>query len=137
MKKILIILMVISGVWSQAIAAEILSVRTLPRGTVITPADISITSANYELAGRFVGMQLKRTIYQGAPVQLTDLEKPVLVKRNAIVSMTYDTGALVITTTGRSLGQGGEGDMIQVMNGQSRKKVQAVVTGPDSVRVMR
>lgn len=63
--------------------------------------------------------------------------RPPLVARNAIVSMQYESGALVITTAGRALGPGGDGDIIRVMNVASKVAVPATVVGPNLVRVSR
>ena len=42
---------------------------------------------------------------------------------------------MTITTYGRALGEGSMGDVVELMNVNSRKKVHAVVIGQDRVKV--
>lgn len=135
MRILLISLLVWIELISTSSAEDVIATRNLVRGNVVTVNDLKITSTNFDLANVYVGMQLRRTIYQGQKLQSTDLEKKVLVERNEIVAMAYSSGNLLITTYGRSLGRGALGEVVQIMNSRSRKKVQAIVTGPGYVEV--
>jgi len=60
---------------------------------------------------------------------------PILVARNSIVSMEYVFGALTIQTEGRAMAQGRAGDLVRIMNLESRSIVAATVIGPAKVAV--
>ena len=139
MKISSILVVMVVSLASVAQAAEVTAVNTLMRGTVISPRDIQVIAGYNEnadaISAAYIGMQTNRTVYAGQALTIASLEPPVLVKRNAVVTMTYKVGALSITTYGRALGEGAEGDIIDVMNVDSRMKIKAVVTGPDMVKV--
>jgi flagella basal body P-ring formation protein FlgA len=50
--------------------------------------------------------------------------------------MVAQAPGMTITTTGRALEGGAIGDVIQVMNLQSKKTIQATVTGSSMVQVV-
>ncbi|MDO5642524.1 MAG: flagellar basal body P-ring formation chaperone FlgA [Paracoccus sp. (in: a-proteobacteria)] len=113
--------------------AAIVAARDLPAGTLITPEDLAWDEtvpgglSDPDLA---VGKQVRVAIYRGRPVVPGALRVPVLVSRNQIVRITFDSGALRIEAEGRALSEGAAGDMVRVMNLSSRKTLSALVT-PD------
>ena len=60
---------------------------------------------------------------------------PFLVTRNSIVSMEYAFGRLTIQTEGRAMSQGRAGDLVRIMNLNSKSIVAATVVGPSKVAV--
>ncbi len=130
-----LVLAIVSG----ASAAEVTAVNTMMRGTVIGPADITVTPQGYEnpeaVRQQFVGMQTSRTVYAGHKLTLTSIEPPVLVKRNRMVTLSYNMGGLTITTYGRALSEGAQGDIVDIMNVDSKIRVKGIVVGPDKVMV--
>jgi len=139
MKKLLAIIVTFAAVIAPAIAADVMAVATLERGRILSSSDIDIYPAAgedpYAVHAAYVGKQLKRTVYAGSEITPMHLQEPVLVERNAMVSMTYQFGTLTIVTSGRALGNGSAGELVDVMNLESRKTVRALVTGPDQVTV--
>ncbi|NHK26325.1 flagellar basal body P-ring formation protein FlgA [Parvularcula flava] len=139
MKKLVAIIALIAGTGSPAIAADVMAVTTLERGRILSVSDIDIYPAAgedpYMVHQAYVGKQLKRTVYAGSEISPMHLQEPVLVQRNAMVTMTYKFGTLTIVTSGRALGNGSTGELVDVMNLESRKTVRALVTGPDQVIV--
>ncbi|RKQ72155.1 flagella basal body P-ring formation protein FlgA [Litorimonas taeanensis] len=124
-----------------AIADEVIANSTLRRGTQITAADLNIDtdseSERVALLSQYVGMSVVRTISSGAEINPKDVAEPVQVKRNSTVKMIYRLGRLEITATGRALGEGRMGDIITVMNSESRKRVEGRVTGLGVVEMIR
>ncbi|WP_045388747.1 flagellar basal body P-ring formation chaperone FlgA [Falsirhodobacter sp. alg1] len=112
-----------------AIADTVVATRTLRAESVIGPADVTMVAG--DVAGSLddsllaVGMETRVTLYAGRPVLAADLGAPAIIDRNQLVALSYRNGALMIVTEGRALGRGGVGDVIRVMNLQSR----ATVTG--------
>lgn len=118
---------------SLAHAAEVIAERTLPRGTVVTASDLSDDADVTQL----VGLETIRTVRAGSRVEPHHLQTPRLVRRNEMVTLVFQTGRLRMETTGRSLGEGGEGDMISVMNANSRKRVSGRIIGKGRVEVTK
>lgn len=126
---------------SSALASSVVAKSTMKRGTQITADDIKIHSDNeseYQaLAEQYVGMSVVRTISSGAVVRPRDVAEPLQVRRNSSVKMIYRLGRMEITATGRALGEGRMGDIISVMNVDSRKRVEGRVTGMGTVEMIK
>lgn len=122
-------------------AGEIRAVRTLPAGTMIAAADLVLPeAAGAELRNRaeaLVGLETRRAIYAGRPVDPSDLGPPVLVRRNSLVTMIYRHGGLGIRGEGRALDSGGQGETVRVMNIGSRRTVSAQVVAAATVEVRK
>jgi flagella basal body P-ring formation protein FlgA len=83
-----------------------------------------------------LGKSPRRLIAPGRPVRARDIERPLTIKKGALVTMTLATPKMVITVTGRALDSGAEGDLIRVRNNRSKAVVQGVISGPGQVEVM-
>ena len=110
--------------------SAIVAARDMPAGTVVTEGDLAWDE---NVAGGMtdpdlaIGKQVRVAIYDGRPVVAGALRVPVLVSRNQIVRIAYDTGVLRIEAEGRALSEGAAGDLVRVMNLSSRKTISAVV----------
>lgn len=117
-----------------ASAESVVATRTIRAKAVIAPEDLTLVSA--ELAGALsdlavaVGQEARVAIYAGKPVRPGDLGPPTLVDRNQFVTLIYLSGGLAISTEGRALARGSEGDEVRVMNLGSRNTVSGRI-GPD------
>jgi flagella basal body P-ring formation protein FlgA len=113
------------------------------RGVQLTSSDVAIerrpkTSARdgmLENAADAVGKEARRALREGHLLHANDLVEPTLVKNNTTVSMVLKSGGLTLTATAQALRDGKKGEAIQVMNVQSKRVLQAVVTGPNEVAV--
>ncbi len=125
-----------SDMMAGAAAEDIFAARNIRAGNALSAEDIVPPEERDAMrrAVKLIGMEAVRTIYRGQPLQETELRKPTLVKRNAIVQMEFAKGPMSISAEGRALDQGGMGDRIRVMNLASRRIVIATVTGTDNVR---
>ncbi|NPU69357.1 flagellar basal body P-ring formation protein FlgA [Bradyrhizobium sp. 83012] len=88
--------------------------------------------ASRELA---VGMQMRRPVRAGQPLKATDLAKPDLVQRDQAVTLIYQTAGIYLTTRGKALESGTEGDVVSVLNLQSKRTVTGRVSGRGQVSV--
>lgn len=121
-----------------ASAADVISTRTLRVGTVLTAGDVTArTDAAAAQLDEIVGREVRKTIYAGHPVIAQDLGPPTYVHRNDVVVMSFRTKFLGLRTLGRALGRGGEGEVIDVMNIDTRLTVRALVTAPGHVEILR
>lgn len=82
-----------------------------------------------------VGQSPRRALNAGAPVRAGDVGRPEAVAKNVLVTMVAQNPGITITTTGRALESGSIGDVVQVMNLQSKKIVQATIIGSNQVQV--
>jgi flagella basal body P-ring formation protein FlgA len=61
--------------------------------------------------------------------------RPELVQRNENVTLVFEVPGIMLTSRAKALESGTEGDLISVLNMQSKRTVQGVVTGPNTVTV--
>ena len=65
-----------------------------------------------------------------------DLAKPDLVQRDQGVTLIYDAVGLYLTVLGKALDAGTEGDVVNVLNLQSKRTVSGVVVGRNRVAIV-
>jgi flagella basal body P-ring formation protein FlgA len=111
-------------------AGVLAAAHTLPAGTIISASDLRAIDSNrpgLDDPSQIVGQQARITIYEGRPFQKSMLKTPVLVSRNDTVTLIFRHGPLEVTTQGRALSEGAAGDVVRVMNIDSRATVTARV----------
>ena len=127
----LAILLMTQPAWADSLVAT----RTLRAGTLVGPDDLTLVSAALDGAltdpTQAIGRETRVAIYAGKPVMAADLGPPTLIERNQLVTLVFRSGGLAISTEGRALDRGAEGDLIKVMNLGSRTTVTGRI-GPDS-----
>jgi flagella basal body P-ring formation protein FlgA len=117
--------------------------RTLAQGEIVKASDLTLarrpkselvpaTVTNVEQAA---GLIAKRALAAGKPIRQTDLMKPELVARNETVTIVFEVPGITLTTRGKALEAGAQDDLVNVLNVQSKRTVQATVTGPGRVTV--
>ena len=122
-----------------ASAGGLAASRTLPAGTIITAADLRAIDSDrpgLDDPSQAIGLQTRITIYEGRPIQATLLQAPKLIERNQIVRLSFRRGALRIDTHGRTLAEGAAGDVIRVMNLDSRSIITALVEDDGSLTAL-
>ena len=90
----------------------------------------TITDAN-----DLIGKSPKRGLSAETQIRIGDVDRPILVAKGALITMTVSAPNMTLTATGRAVDEGGKGDMIQVQNIQSHKTVVAMVVGHNLVAV--
>lgn len=80
-------------------------------------------------------MQMRRAVRAGQALKTTDLAKPDLVQRDQTVTLIYQTAGIYLTTRGKALEAGTDGDVVSVLNLQSKRTVTGRVTGRGQVSV--
>lgn len=117
--------------------------RALSRGATVRESDITVerqprsqvTPDMLVKANDVVGRAVRNPVGQGRPLRAADLTQPQLVARNEIVTIVYEVPGITLTARGKASASGAEGEVIEVLNAQSKRTVQAVVTGPGRVVV--
>jgi flagella basal body P-ring formation protein FlgA len=117
--------------------------RPLARGEIVRRSDIAIErrpkseagSDTVGDAGRAVGLSLRRALRVGQILRQADLMRPELVQRNESVTLVFEVPGIMLTSRAKALETGAEGDVISVLNVQSKRTVQGTVTGLGTVTV--
>ena len=117
--------------------------RAVNRGDVIAKNDISwievspsrVQGSVLSDPSAMVGKAARRPLRPNLPLRDGDVQEPVLVGKNALVTLVAVGPNLMLTTVGRSLDEGAKGDVIRVMNNQSHKLVQGTIISANEVRV--
>jgi flagella basal body P-ring formation protein FlgA len=80
-----------------------------------------------------VGQTPRYMLRAGDPVRAGDVHAPLLVAKGSLVTMVYQTANMVITVRGKAVQDGAKGETIRVMNIQSKRELDAVVSSADTV----
>lgn len=95
-------------------------------------AEVGVDNTSRDLA---VGMQARRQLRAGQALRSADLAKPDLVQRDQAVTLIYESAGLYLTIRGKATESGTEGDVVSVLNLQSKRTVSGVVVGRGQVAV--
>ncbi len=117
--------------------------RTLERGAVLKDADVIMDRRPRVDVGRdvitkreqAVGLAARTSLQPDRAIRTVDLMKPDLVQRNETVTLVYEVPGVVLTIRGKAAEGGAEGDVINVLNEQSKRTVQGVIIGPGRVAI--
>ncbi|MBH5370618.1 flagellar basal body P-ring formation chaperone FlgA [Bradyrhizobium glycinis] len=116
--------------------------RDIDRAELLKSSDLSLERRpKAEVAGepasrdRSIGMQLRRGMRAGTPIRAADLVRPDFVVRDQAVTIIYQVPGLYLTTRGKAIESGAEGDTVSVLNLQSKRTLTGVVTGRGQVTV--
>jgi flagella basal body P-ring formation protein FlgA len=82
-----------------------------------------------------VGLAARHELRPGQPLHSADLMKPDIIQRNDTVSIIYEAPGIVLTLRGQAQASGALGDSIGVLNADSKRVVQGVITAPGRVTV--
>jgi flagella basal body P-ring formation protein FlgA len=130
-----------TGAVVETVEAAVLA-RGLERNEVVKSSDVVIerrpkAEVGNDVAGRdnAVGMQARRQLRAGQALRTADLAKPDLVTRDQNVTLIYESSGLYLTIRGKALEGGTEGDVVNVLNLQSKRTVSGIVVGRGQVSV--
>jgi flagella basal body P-ring formation protein FlgA len=115
--------------------------HNVDRGAIIRVSDIVVERKPRAEIGRdaisnrdqVLGFAARNNLRPGQPLRSADLMKPELVQRNETVTLVYEVPGITLTVRGKAAEGGAEGDVISVLNEQSKRTVQGVIVGPGRV----
>lgn len=118
-------------------------VAALPAGAIVGPADIEMRpvpmrqaeAAAPADAALLIGKQLRRAARAGLVLRATDVIEPLVVSRNAEVTVLLSTGAMTLTMRGKALNEAAAGNPVQVLNPTSRKILHGVARADGTVAI--
>jgi len=77
----------------------------------------------------------RRDLRAGQPVRLPEVMKPQLIARGDTVTISFEGPGVNLSLRAKAMEAGAEGDIIQVVNPQSKRAVQATIDAPGHVVV--
>jgi flagella basal body P-ring formation protein FlgA len=132
----------VTGTAQETLEAVVLA-RPIARGEVLRDTDVAIErrpksevqADSVRALEAAIGMALQQNVRAGQVIRSTDLSRPQLVKRNEPVLIVYEVPGIVLTARGKAEDVGALGDTVNVLNIQSKRVIQGVVTGPAQITV--
>jgi len=116
--------------------------RNVDRGDLLRSADLVVERRpKAEIGGdaasrdKAIGMQVRRPMRATQALRSADLVKPDLVQRDQNITLIYQSAGLYLTTRGKALDNGTDGDTVNVLNPQSNRTITGVVTGRGQVTI--
>jgi flagellar basal body P-ring formation protein FlgA len=130
-----------TGTAIETVEAAVLA-RDVERNEVLKSSDVLVERRpRAEVGGdaasrqRAVGMQARHQMRAGQALRVADLAKPDLVQRDQTVTLIYEVTGLYLTVRGKALEGGTEGDVVSVLNLQSKRTVSGTVIGRGQVAI--
>lgn len=130
---------------TQADAADQVEIPVLAhavaRGDIVSAADFELKSTpaaqgvGILMPIAAAGREAARSLSAGLPVRPADLISPRLVRRGEPVTIVWRSGGLAITSSGRALTSGGQGDFVRVVTASTNRTLDAIVSGSSAVTV--
>jgi flagella basal body P-ring formation protein FlgA len=136
--------------WTVYLSAQVRSFgdvlvanRFLPRGTLLTQADLSterrdLTTlpAGYETdASRLLGKRLRRSLREQTVIPPQALEAPKLVNRGDRVTIVVNHAGMQVTANGTALQDGVQGEYVRVRNQTSERIIEGEVVDARRVQI--
>ncbi len=129
-----------TGIAIETVAAVAVE-HPVEHGEVLKASDLTILRRPKTEGGAIadvadaVGRAARHQLRPGQPLHAADLMKPEIVQRNDTVTIVYQAPGLVLTLRGQAQEAGALGDSINVLNIESKRVVQGVVSAPGRVMV--
>ena len=114
-------------VLGQVLKASDLAVERRPKAASTSTALIAVAQAE--------GLSAKHALRAGQVIRQADVAKPELVGRGETVTIMFQVPGIMVTVLGKASDSGALGDVISVVNVQSKHTIQATVIGPGRVSV--
>jgi flagella basal body P-ring formation protein FlgA len=117
--------------------------RELKQGQVIGISDIAVerrpkasfSPTTLTTIEQAQGLSTKHALRAGQVIRQADVAKPELVARGETVTIMFQVPGILVTILGKAVEPGALGDLIGVVNAQSKRTIQATVIGHGRVSV--
>lgn len=132
----------ISGTYERLVDVPVLT-EAMRAGMIIGRHDIEfikmperyLSSDMLIKAASLIGTTPRRMLTAGKPIKATEIQEPKIVERGEYVTVKFAHGPLQLTTRAKALENGARGDTIRVVNTNSNKTLEAIVTASKEVTV--
>jgi flagellar basal body P-ring formation protein FlgA len=120
-----------------------LPVRALPAGAFVAAADLTTRLFPEDRirpdwildADDAVGMEARRLLMEGRPIETAAIVSPQMVRRGDPVRLRFERGGLMLEAPGRAEADGAMGSAIPARNAATGAVVRGVVVGPRTLLV--
>jgi flagella basal body P-ring formation protein FlgA len=119
-----------TGTAIETVEATVLA-RNVERNEILKSSDVMVERR----PKAEVGMQARRQLRAGQAIKTADLVKPDLVQRDQNVILIYEAPGIYLTMRGKALEGGTEGDVVNVVNLQSKRTLSGTVTGRGQISI--
>ncbi len=117
--------------------------RAVERGAILKDADVVLERRPRARIGhdvvtdraQAVGLAARNSLQPGQPLRAAQLMKPELIRRNEQVTLVYEVPGITLSIRGKATEGGALGDVIAVLNEQSKRVLQGVIVGPGRVAI--
>jgi flagellar basal body P-ring formation protein FlgA len=129
-----------TGTAFETIAAVAVD-RLVERGEVLNESDLTVLRQPKSGDGAIsdiaeaTGLAARHQLRPGQPLHTADLMKPAIVQRGETVTIVYEVPGLMLTLRGQAQDAGALGDSVGVLNVETKRVVQGIVTAPGRVKV--
>lgn len=118
--------------------------QTLNKGDIIGKHDIIMVEVpqkhiNQEIilsAAKLIGKTPRRMVNGGQIIKANQVEEPKIVERGDFVTLLFKQGTLQLSTRGKALQHGAKGDHVRVVNTESNKTLEGIVSASKEITVM-
>lgn len=120
-------------------AQTVVAAHAIRARSIIMPEDLAVLD-QYTIGGivdaaDIIGQEARVNLYAGRVIRVSEIGPPAILKRNQLVIMVYHIGLLSISAEGRVLDRAGVGELVRVMNLDSRLTVTGRVLFDGTVEV--
>jgi flagella basal body P-ring formation protein FlgA len=119
------------------------TVRNIPRGNVITAADVELRPKNSTAQAAYfsnidevVGREAAQTLAPNQPLVAKMLRNPTLVQRGDVVDVQVHASGVRVATKARAKAEGGQGDLVQIELLHNKQSMVARVSGLQTVEIL-
>ncbi len=117
--------------------------RAIAPGETIAAQDIEHTRMHRDQLGpdmvvdaaELIGKTPRRPLRQEQPVRSGDIQAPLLIHKDQLVTIILETPSMRLTAQGKALEDGAQGAAVRVTNTQSNRIIDGTVIGPDTISV--
>jgi|GEM_PF-2997472 len=122
----------------------VVAANDLTAGAVLGPADLKVDWVAAKLSAQrgfrsiepLVGLRVKRAIFMNSVIDGSAVERVNLVSRGEMVGLVFRSGDLEISAKVEALASAGVGDVIDVLNRDSKKRLRAKVVARNQVEAL-
>jgi flagellar basal body P-ring formation protein FlgA len=115
----------------------------IAQGQVLKAADLALerrpktnsTPTTLTTIEQAQGLSAKHPLRAGQVIRQADVAKPEVVGRGETVTIVFEVPGITLSIVGKAVDAGALGDLINVLNVQSKRTIQATVIGPGRVSV--
>lgn len=119
----------------------VMPTRAITKGETLASSDVTLERRPREGLGAetlgdlqsAIGKVARRGVMPGQPLRGSDVQRQEIIARGDIVTMVFEAPGLIVSMRGKANEAGAVGDVIAVQNLQSKRVLQATITGAGRV----